>query len=223
MSLSTNTRNTVRGARGAARLRLAALVTLPVLAFSVGCGGEAGGTRDEGVATVPGESAADSSQTSAPGKEQPAGGKGAFFDAQMKYVQCMRSKGGVKDFPDPKLSGYLDWAKIDEVARNLPPGAASEAVKGGKGAACGPELQAAMQLEPPRDTQKDYESMLAHASCMREKGVSKFTNPTLSSGNVIPGGDPSPASPQIDRESPAYKQAREACKDKLLDGLDGMQ
>ncbi|CAM5358655.1 hypothetical protein SCALM49S_00174 [Streptomyces californicus] len=80
-----------------------------------------------------------------------------------------------------------------------------------------------MALEPKRDQQKSYESMLAHAQCMRDNGISRFTNPVMSGGNAIPGGDPNPGSPVIDPESPAYKQAREACESKLLDGLDGMQ
>lgn len=80
-----------------------------------------------------------------------------------------------------------------------------------------------MAVEPKRDQQKSYESMLAHAQCMRDNGISRFTNPVMSGGNAVPGGDPNPASPVYDRESPAYKEARAACKSKLLDGLDGMQ
>ncbi|MCK7621655.1 hypothetical protein MUU72_00655 [Streptomyces sp. RS10V-4] len=204
--------------RAAGRLRLAALVALPVLALSAACGG--GGdplATGEEIASVPGDTASGGEHSGNSGKR---GDQGAFYDAQMDYVQCMRGKGGVKDFPDPKLSGYLDWTKIDEISRK--PGN-EEASKGGKNGVCGKEMSAAMRLEPKRDVQKQYESMLAHAACMRKNGVSKFTNPTLSGGNVIPGGDPDPAASQIDTSSPAYKQARQACKDKLLDGLDGMQ
>ncbi|MEV5983985.1 hypothetical protein AB0L85_03100 [Streptomyces sp. NPDC052051] len=208
--------------RGTARLRLAAAVAVPLLAFCVACGGDdtASGRGDE-VASVPGEPTADGSSGAGKGSSKPAAeGKSAFYDAQMAYVRCMRTKGEVKDFPDPRLSGYLDWPKIDEV---VDPNGKGEEYKGGKDAVCFPEMSAAMKLEPERDTQKDYESMLAHAKCMRENGVSRFTNPTMSGGNVMPGGDPNPASPSIDLKSPAYKQAREACKGKLLEGLDGMQ
>ncbi|WP_405996918.1 hypothetical protein [Streptomyces sp. NBC_00829] len=191
--------------------------------MSVACSGNGGGVKDEGIAAVPGESASGHGSVQKAG----TGSKGAFFDAQMKYVQCMRGKGGFKTFPDPKLSGHLDWAKIGEIAEKTGNG---KVYKGGadrdgaeKGEGCVKEFLAADALAPPRNTQKDYEAMLAHAKCMRENGVSKFTNPTLSGGGVVPGGDPNPVSPQIDPESPAYKQAREACKDKLLDGLDGMQ
>lgn len=211
--------------RATARLRMTALVALPVLALSVACGGGsgdggAGGTKKSDViADVP--DTRDTPTTPAtPGASTAPAGKSAFYDAQLKYVRCMRVKGGYKDFPDPKLSGYLDWDKVNEIGSQ--PGR-NEGIKGGKDGACVAELQAAMDAEPERDQQKSYESMLAHAKCMRDNGVSRFTNPTMSGGNAQPGGDPNPASPSIDTDSPAYKKAREACEPKLLDGLDGMQ
>ncbi|WSX32919.1 hypothetical protein OG520_20790 [Streptomyces sp. NBC_00984] len=202
---------------------MAALVALPVLALSVACGGADDGAgaakKDDAIADVPRTPTAgatkDASEPSAP----PAA-KSAFYDAQVKYVQCMRVKGGYKDFPDPTLSGYLDWDKVNEIGSQ--PGR-NEGIKGGRNGVCVAELQAAMAAEPERDEQKAYESMLAHAKCMRDNGVSRFTNPTMSGGNAQPGGDPNPASSVIDTASPTYKKAREACRSKLLDGLDGMQ
>lgn len=214
---TTSSRPALRTRSG---LRLASFVAAPVLVLTVACtSGDSSGVRDEGIATVSDDPAPGGAKSPGPGGggKQPGSGKGAFYDAQMKLVRCMRGKGGVTNFPDPKLSGYLDWAKIDEIGRT------NQQVYGVKGGPCVDEMLAADALAPPRDTQKDYESMLAHAKCMRENGVSKFTNPTLSGGGVLPGGDPNPASPQIDPASPAYRQAREACEDKLLDGLDGMQ
>ncbi|MGW1117697.1 hypothetical protein ACWD5B_11390 [Streptomyces tanashiensis] len=205
--------------RRRSRAVLASFLALPVLSLAVACGTDAG-VKDAGVATVPDEPTASAATPSGSGDggSSAAGGKGAFYDAQMTYVRCMRGKGGVKEFPDPKLSGYLDWTKIDELSPTYP-----EVSKGGKNGVCVAEMTAASQQEPERDTQTEYESMLAHAQCMRSHGVSRFQNPTMSGGNVIPGGDPNPASPSFDRDSPAYKQAVAACKDKLLDGLDGMQ
>ncbi|MEW2530210.1 hypothetical protein [Streptomyces sp. NPDC047071] len=212
---------------GAPRLRLAALVAAPVLALSVGCGsgsdGGGGGKQDQ-VASVPESPGKGSGGDKAKGSADTSGGdkagKSAFFDAQMKYVRCMRTKAGLKDYPDPKLSGYLDWPEIDKI---VDPDGSGEEYKGGKDGVCGDELRAAMNLEPKRDQQQDFESMLAHAKCMRDKGVSQFRNPTMTDGNAQPGGEPDPTSPKLDTESPAYKEAREACAAKLLDGLDGMQ
>ncbi|MFE0374718.1 hypothetical protein ACFW1M_03840 [Streptomyces inhibens] len=198
--------------------RLALLIAVPALALTTACGGAE--SSDEGIASVSKapttDKTKDGSDASQGGQAQ---GKSAFYDAQMKYVQCMR-KNVDKDFPDPKLSGYLDWAKIDELQQK--PGNEYIA-KGGKDGVCTNDMLNATKLEPRRDTQKEYESMLAHAKCMRAHGVSKFTNPQLQDGNVMPGGDANPTSSGLDHDSPAYKQAREACKDKLLDGLDGMQ
>ncbi|MEU3987963.1 hypothetical protein [Streptomyces platensis] len=199
--------------------RLALLIAVPALALTTACGGAAE-SSDEGVASV---SKAPSTEQTKDGADASKGGgpqgKSAFYDAQMKYVQCMRKEVD-KDFPDPKLSGYLDWAKVDELAENTGKG---EISKGGKDGVCTAKMNDAAKLEPRRDTQKEYESMLAHAKCMRANGVSKFTNPQLQDGSVLPGGDPKPGSPEISPDSPTYKQARQACKDKLLDGLDGMQ
>ncbi|GGV18842.1 hypothetical protein [Streptomyces spectabilis] len=207
---------------GAPRIRLVALAAAPLLALAVGCGGgDDGGGKDDQVASVPEKSGkkSDGSGGKAAGSADKTG-KSAFFDAQMTYVRCMRTKAGLKDYPDPKLSGHLDFPAIEKL---VDPNGGGEEYKGGKNGVCKDELLAAMNAEPKRDQQRDYESMLAHAKCMRDKGVSLFRNPTMADGNAQPGGEPDPASPRIDTESPLYKQAREACAAKLLDGLDGMQ
>ncbi|MEU5976834.1 hypothetical protein [Streptomyces sp. NPDC047315] len=211
--------------RGAARLRLAAVVVAPLLAFSVACGDDGEGVRADGgeIASVPLEPSPDAARGKGEGQgsaKPSAQGKSAFYDAQMEYVRCMRTKGGSKDYPDPKLSGYLDWDAINEMPDRVGGG---QGHKGGKDGICGPELRAAGNLEPQRDKQQDYESLMAHATCMRDEGVSRFASPTLSGGGVMPGGEPNPVSPVLDEKSPVYKKAREACKGKLLEGLDGMQ
>ncbi|NEB41799.1 hypothetical protein [Streptomyces sp. SID14515] len=205
-----------------AGLRLAAFVAVPVLALTVSCGGgdAADGTKShDAIADVPTAKDEPSASGSASPSTQPAG-RSAFYDAQVAFVRCMRAKGGYKDYPDPKLSGHLDWTKISEIGSR--PGR-NDGIKAGKNNVCVDELKAAMAVEPKRDQQKSYESMLAHAQCMRDNGISRFTNPVMSGGNAIPGGDPNPGSPVYDPDSPAYKKAREACGTKLLDGLDGMQ
>ncbi|ANW21412.1 hypothetical protein [Streptomyces clavuligerus] len=213
-----------------ARLRPAAavVVLVPLLALSAACG-RADGAREDGsgaIASVPDEPAAQRPS----GTQDRAGdggdkgsttaGKSAYYDAQLEYVRCMRTKAGVKDFPDPRLSGYLDWSKINEIRD--PNGDGSD-TKGGRNGVCAEKMLAADELSPPRDKQKDYESMLAHATCMRDNGVSAFANPTLSGGGVMPGGEPDPMNPRIDERTPSYQRARTACESKLLEGLDGMQ
>ncbi|MGX2992814.1 hypothetical protein JNUCC64_00735 [Streptomyces sp. JNUCC 64] len=203
--------------------RLAALVVLPVLALTAACGGGDGVRAEREVASVP-DAPATGSATPAKKKSGDGSaaraGKSAFYDAQLTYVRCMRTKAGVKDYPDPKLSGHLDWKAINEIRD---PDGMGEDTKGGKNGVCGPELRAAANLQPERDQQKDFESMLAHAKCMRDNGVSRFANPVMSGGNAIPGGEPDPLDPAIKEDSPVYEEAWDACEDKLLDGLDGMQ
>ncbi|MER6915322.1 hypothetical protein ABT354_26915 [Streptomyces sp. NPDC000594] len=234
MNIRTASRHTASrhtASRRTARLRLAAVVAAPLLAFSVACSDGEGARSEKGgeVASVPDDPTGDGSakdtkdaKATAAGKDtsKPAAGRSAFYDAQLEYVRCMRTKAGVKDFPDPRLSGYLDFGKIEKV---IDPRGNGEEYKGGKNGVCFPEMSKAMELEPERDKQKDYESLLAHATCMRDNGVSRFTNPTMSGGGVMPGGDPSPANPVLDRDSPTYREARQACEGKLLEGLDGMQ
>ncbi|CAM5640920.1 hypothetical protein GCM10010329_66850 [Streptomyces spiroverticillatus] len=206
--------------RTAAKLRLASLVAAPVLALSVACGGAADAPKkDEAIADVPAAPSASETKGESSPSAKPAA-KSAFYDAQMKYIQCMRAKGGYPDFPDPHLDGYMDWDKVNAIGAQ--PGR-NDGIKGGKNRACVKELQDAMTAEPKRDQQKDYESMLAHAKCMRDNGVSRFANPQMSGGNAQPGGEPNPASPVLDEKSPAYTKARKTCAPKLLPGLDGMQ
>ncbi|MEU0688500.1 hypothetical protein [Streptomyces uncialis] len=216
MSVNTTSRTT-------ARLRLTALAVVPVLAFSMACvGGDDhadDARKDTAIAEVP--DAPDASPDRS-GSEPSArsDSRSAFYDAQMTYIECMRAKGGYPDFPDPKLSGHPDWEKINAIGSQ--PGR-NHGIKGGKNGVCVDQLQAVSAATPKVDQQKAYESMLAHAQCMRDNGVSKFVNPTMSGGNAQPGGQPDPMDRAFDEESPSYKQARKACASKLLDGLDGMQ
>ncbi|GAA3488082.1 hypothetical protein [Streptomyces cremeus] len=203
--------------RATARLRLAALVAAPVLALSVACGGADAPRQDDAIADAPAAPGTGAASSGNSPSAKPAA-KSAFHDAQTKFVQCMRAKGGYPEYPDPKVDGYLQWDKINELGAQ--PGR-NDGIKAGKNNVCIAELQAAMTAEPERDQQKDYESMLAHAKCMRDNGVSRFTNPQMSGGNAVPGGDPNPADPVLDQKSPAYKQAAKTCAPKLLPGLDG--
>ncbi len=194
--------------------RLAALLAFP-LVLSAACGGEKQ-EADIASANPPG-AAAPSTSSAAPQAE----GKSAFYDAQLAYTQCMR-KEGLKNWPDPLLSGYADWTKI-EVVQEEEERKDSQTKLSAAMQACKEPMQKAMQLEPEKDQQKVYESLLAHAQCMRANGVSKFTNPTMLNGIAQPGGDPSPVSPQLNTNSPAYKQAETACRDKLIEQAQGMQ
>ncbi|WP_370943893.1 hypothetical protein AB5J62_32925 [Amycolatopsis sp. cg5] len=195
---------------------LAAMLVLPAFLVTA-CGGEE--PQDTGIASVP--TTGSSSSAEAPPSSAAPSGKSEFYDAQLAFSQCMR-KEGMKDWPDPKLSGYADMPKMEKIQ-------GQEVEKDGQKelqrvmAACGELMQKAAQLEPKKDQQKVFESLMAHAQCMRAQGVTKFANPTMQGGQAIPGGDPNPTSPQIDVNSPAYEAARKACEDKLIEQAAGMQ
>ncbi len=199
--------------RPAVSRRLAALIALPLVLSA--CGGE---KKEADIASASSPSEAAPPASSAAPKAE---GKSAFYDAQLAYTQCMR-KEGLKDWPDPTLSGYADWTKIEKIQEEEER-KDSQVKLGDAMQACKEPMQKAMQLEPEKDQQKVYESLLAHAQCMRANGVSKFTNPAMLNGIAQPGGDPSPANPQISPDSPAYKQAETACRDKLIEQAQGMQ
>ncbi|MEV4250070.1 hypothetical protein AB0J63_42530 [Streptosporangium canum] len=151
-----------------------------------------------------------------------AAGRGAFYDAQLAYVRCVR-KNGLPEWPDPKLSGHPDMEKIMELQRRLQEGAnlAKGQEKLNKAMRpCMGLMNKADTLAPRKEPQKLFEALLKHAKCMRKNGVTQFANPTMDGGSVIPGGDPDPADPAFDPDSPAYKQAREACQDLLPDGAE---
>ncbi|MFF8811104.1 hypothetical protein [Streptomyces pactum] len=204
-------------------LRAAALLAVPLLALTAACSDGSGA----GIAVADDDASAtdDSRGGGRSGEEGGSGdatdGRSAFYDAQLTYARCMR-KEGLKDWPDPKLSGYADWTKIGDIQQAEEERDGQQRLQKAM-TACKEPLQRAMQLEPPRDQQKVYESLLAHARCMRANGVSKFTNPVMEDGNAIPGGDPSPADPQLDVRSPAYQRAETACADQLIDAAEGMQ
>lgn len=216
--------------RGAARDRLAVLLAVPLLALAVACGGGEGVRVHDGgefasLPAGPAPTPATAPATAASGSGEPsprpaAGGRSAFYDAQLVYVRCMRTAGGVADFPDPRPGGHLDYARIDDL---VDPRRRGAEYQGGRNAVCLPELRAAAALAPARDARRDHASLLAHAGCMRANGVPEFSDPTLSGGEVIPGGVPRTAKPSTGAGRPGYERARDLCAKRLVDGLGGTQ
>ncbi|GAA3428490.1 hypothetical protein ACWDUI_28470 [Streptosporangium sandarakinum] len=193
-----------------------ALLVVPVFALAA-CG--SGGQEPTGGEILSAGSPSAASATTKPAAKE---GKGAFYDAQLAYVRCMRQN-GLQDWPDPKLSGHPDWDRIQDIQRELQKGSnlrAGQEKLTKAMRACMDLMNVADALAPKQDPAKLYEALLKHAKCMRDNGVSAFANPKKEGNAVIPGGDPNPANPAFDIESPAYERARQACKDLLPDGSD---
>ncbi|WP_106396633.1 hypothetical protein [Actinocorallia populi] len=130
------------------------------------------------------------------------GGTSQGEDQGVKYAQCMREN-GVPDFPDPVdgrftikrgpgEGGAMEGSAFDAAQKKC-----QDLAPGGTG--------------PDGGDPKMQEQMLKYVSCMRENGVPNFPDPDGGRIRISPdmGFDP---------ESPAFKQAEEACKARMPGG-----
>ncbi len=140
-----------------------------------------------------------------------AGGSGttadpAAYTRALAFASCMRSH-GVPNFPDPKSNGSGGMAiertpgstKVNGVSVNGP---AFESAM----TACRSKLPNGGHPKPPSEAQK--QKMLAFSQCMRSHGITNFPDPTFQNGRA---GLMISASSGIDPNSPAFKQAQQAC------------
>ena len=124
-----------------------------------------------------------------------AAGTGSGDALALQFADCMRSH-GVPNFPDPGSpvggpgSGISEQApafvSAEQTCNKLQPGGRP------KGSPL-PEAQRA--------------AALAQAQCIRKHGVANWPDPTFPST----GGMFIPATPGVNLQSPAFKQARAAC------------
>lgn len=118
-------------------------------------------------------------------------------DQAFKFVDCMREHG--VDLPDPEPNGKGGYKLgLGDIDRDDP--------------ALLPALQACQDLLPEnvRDAANDpklQDQMREFAKCMRAHGID-LPDPDPNGG--FGGG-----LPKIDRDSPAFQKAADACKDKL--------
>lgn len=197
------------------RTRLPAALAVSIMALITACGG--GGTGGDGIASA-GGARPTAAQPSAPNEA-----RGKFYDAQLKYTQCMR-RNGLPEFPDPLPSGYMDVDKANELYERLQSGSRAEMEHnqetklGPAGKACDKLERAALAVAPRRNKNKDLEVLLKHARCMRKQGVD-MTDPVLQNGVLMVGDTPNPTNPKVSRDSPEYKRAHKACRSLLPEGL----
>jgi hypothetical protein len=159
------------------------LVTTAALALA-GCGAAGGGG-------------------SVGGGTSTSGGSSALF----AMSRCMRTH-GVSNFPDPTRSAGGEGLSVA-----ITPGDSTVTVGGI--AFSGPAFTAAEKAchfgaygSRPKLTEAQKEGMLKNAECMRTHGVPNFPDPTFP-----PGGGVRVATPgQINRNSPAFLAAAEACE-----------
>ncbi|ONI70400.1 hypothetical protein ALI144C_47965 [Actinosynnema sp. ALI-1.44] len=160
---------------------------ITVIALGVLLGGCGSGTGNQGVASA-GGSGSSAPQTSAPAS-------GDADEQARKFAKCMRDNG--VDMPDPEPGGGFGDKQIDRTSPAFQKAmdACKSALPGGG------DLS---KIDP-----KLVDELRAFTKCMRDNGID------------IP--DPDPNSPMLgldkiaglDRNSPAFKKAMDACKDKV--------
>jgi hypothetical protein len=176
------------------------LLALMLTPFVAACGSN-GDDDDPGVATLDdsGDSSDDESDDS-----DPAASEDDLEEQALEFAQCMREN-GVPDFPDPQVNG--DGGMImggPGGGGDIDPEDAEKA------------MEACEDLAPrgggdfsEEEQQEMQDAALENAQCMRDNGVPDFPDPVFEEGGArIDLND-------IDPESPAFKQAQEACEDTL--------
>jgi hypothetical protein len=168
----------LRGAGAAAFLIVTAAV-------AGGCGNDGGGNS---VASVP-----------TPSSHSAPAGAGSGGGNLAEYAKCLRQN-GLPNFPDPNADGTLSVPQgIDPNSKQFKDADAKCA-----------------QYKPPGDPQQNngqppgggwsMADKLKYAKCMRDHGVTGFSDPDANGNFSMRKGDgPDPDSPQ-------YKAAEEACK-----------
>lgn len=194
-------------------------LAVPIMALSGACGGGGDGKGDQRIASAGGEAT-----VSSPASHASGGSRGRFYDAQLKYTQCMR-RHGMPEFPDPKPSGYMDVDKANELYERLQERVSRKEMEHNQETKIGPAEKACNKLQqaadaaaPRRDKNKDLEVLLRHARCLRKQGID-ITDPVIQNGHLMAGDTPNPTNPKVSRSSPQFKRAQKACRSLLPEGL----
>jgi hypothetical protein len=187
--------------------RILILTALALLAVTAaGCGSK---PTSHGVAQLP---SATTTTTAASQNTGSMTGK-SKADSMYRFSACMRSH-GVRNFPDPQVSGRNLSLPIDSRS-GLNPNA--------------PQFKAAQKscekLLPnggkpdPASLAKERAQMLKFSACMRSRGLAEFPDPTVSEGGLqVSLGDKRNSS--LNPNSPVFQAAQKACQG-LLPGPPG--
>jgi hypothetical protein len=189
---------------------LALLAAVLASALLAGCGGSSvGGPRTGRTGPSRGASRTASASSSPPGRPAPAktpsGGAGQpTRPSMLAFAKCMRAH-GVPSFPDPRPPGRIPAARSFQPAPSggFTANPSSPAYRAASNA-CRSLADASPVSAATAATVMAGE--LEFAVCMRAHGVPSFPDPT-SSGEIGDNG----AISGVDRSSPAFRSAEEAC------------
>jgi hypothetical protein len=121
-----------------------------------------------------------------------------LVQAQLAYARCMRAH-GVPDFPDPDSNGS-GFQGVPAASSQL---TAADHV-------CHHLLSAGAPMSHSQ-FQHSLGQLVQYARCMRAHGLPNFADPHTDNGGTVMGGD-------IDRNSPQYRSANQACQHLLPKG-----
>lgn len=128
-------------------------------------------------------------------------------DAALKWAECMRGEG--IDVPDPQFG---EDGKVQQTMRNQQ-GVSREKVEAAQ-EKCQEHRKGAGGQAPSEEEQaKMREEALAFAQCMRDHGVD-FPDPQFEEG----GGVMFRGRRGVDPNDPDFREAQEACRDKMPGG-----
>jgi hypothetical protein len=181
-----------RAVRGRIRARVSSIVAVTALVALAGCGG-----TTPMLPSVPGGSGPRSSGPTAAGSAaEPASSDPAI--AWPAFAACLRAHG--LDVADPRVDerGQPDFGSVDLESLVTP------AVQ----AACGPVIAG---VTAAKSTQKtyDFDSLVAHAACMREHGLPDYPDPDPNAAvQALPPG--------LDKADPTVDAALRACVPLLV-------
>jgi len=137
-------------------------------------------------------------------------------EAQLEFAECMRENG--VDIPDPQpgQAGMVFGVKKGPAGKST--GINPDDPKTKKAmAACEDKLGAIRQDISPEEKEEFKEDALAFAECMREHGVD-MPDPQFSGDGKVQMRIGGPGSSGPSPDSPAFRQAQEACQDKMPGG-----
>lgn len=171
-------------------------LAVPLLVLTLGVAAACGGSGDDDASDDASDGVA-----SAGGSTTTAAVTEADTSDGLAFTECMREQGIEMEDPDP-ATGVPQFSGGAEATQTPEFDSAMEACEG-----LLPE--GGLRGETDED---NLEELQAFAECMRENGMPDFPDPQPGEGGVF-GSDPS-----IDRTSPAFQEASEACQDTLAGG-----
>jgi hypothetical protein len=117
------------------------------------------------------------------------------MDRMVEYAQCIREN-GYPEFPDPTLDGRMQL--------RLEPGSTSRFQAAQR--ACADKAPPGVAARPGNASPEQLERLIGFSTCMREKGVADFPDPS-------PQGAFEIRSPSLDLAAPQVQRALQACSE----------